>query len=117
MTKAWTIPTDAPENPEVAELAAQLAGVASPPTSSKIVRARPKPTIVNDVGAELVARRAVQRDVRERLIRVSGHVPKEKQFVIRKAAADRNMSVDAFVVACIDAVLRSQGLLEESDGS
>ena len=50
-------------------------------------------------------------EIMKKQIRVSTMVSKERQWLIKKAAADRNMKVDKYVGQCVEAVLRAQGFL------
>jgi hypothetical protein len=107
------LPSSRPRNPELTE---QLMGdmpseEASAPISETITAPKRKKVSASSASTTL-PKVPVDEEIRPRRIRISMHVTKDKHYLVRKGAAELNMSVDTFLAAAVDAALRGLSLLE-----
>lgn len=113
------LPSSRPRNPELVdqlleEGAKPMAEVEAAASQAGAPRAGRKGRAVAppSVASTTLARVPVEEEVLARKIRVSMHITKEKHYLVRKGAAELNMSVDAFIAEAVDAALRGLSLLD-----
>jgi hypothetical protein len=107
------LPSTRPRNPELTE---QLMGdmpttESGAPISETTPLKRKKAPAASSASTTL-PKVPVDEEIRPRRIRISMHVTKDKHYLVRKGAAELNMSVDTFLAAAVDAALRGLSLLE-----
>ena len=108
------LPSTRPRNPELAE---QLMGdmpstePAAPVSETMTAPLKRKKAPASSASTTL-PKVPVHEEIRPRRIRISMHVTKDKHYLVRKGAAELNMSVDTFLAAAVDAALRGLSLLE-----
>ena len=112
------LPSSRPRNPELvgqllddatATVPTNVGAVVGQEAVAQGARRKRKAT---EVASTTLARVPVEEEVQARKIRVSMHVTKEKHYLVRKGAAELNMSVDAFIAEAVDAALRGLSLLD-----
>jgi hypothetical protein len=107
------LPSSRPRNPELVEqlMGDATASIPEAPAATQGAGAK-KATAIASTASTTLARVPVEEEVLARKIRVSMHVTKEKHYLVRKGAAELNMSVDAFIAEAVDAALRGLSLLD-----
>jgi hypothetical protein len=107
------LPSSRPRNPELVDqlMEGATANIAEAPAAPHSAGMK-KVTTVASTASTTLARVPVEEEVLARKIRVSMHVTKEKHYLVRKGAAELNMSVDAFIAEAVDAALRGLSLLD-----
>ena len=98
------LPSSRPRNPELPALMDERPAADSAAPSNESPAATTASTTLSRV--------PVDEEVRPRRIRISIHVTADRHYLVRKGAAELNMSVDSFLAAAVDAALRGLSLLE-----